>query len=183
MVFVTETREDSTMSEGRAQILEMLVSGRVTMEQADRLLEALEGPSTAAPNEPANQMGRRQRREESTNNAFASLTPKQLIALRDHGVDRAFIEQMRAAGVEDLGVDDFIELYDHGVDAEFVRELGEMGFTNLTRDQLIELYEHGVDAEFVREMRGLGFNNLTPGEWVTLRDEGAETAENDETGE
>src|SRR5262249_33987581 len=38
-------QEEPTMSEGRAQILEMLVTGRLTVEQADRLLEALDAPS------------------------------------------------------------------------------------------------------------------------------------------
>ena len=36
------------MDEERAQILEMLVAGRVTVEQAEQLLQAIEVPSSPA---------------------------------------------------------------------------------------------------------------------------------------
>lgn len=193
------------MSQERAQILEMLVAGRLTVEQADRLLKVLDDASStgphAPPHEPVNQTGQQRRWDERANDFFAGLTLEQLVALRDHGVNRAFVEQMRAAGLDDLSVDDLIEMFDHGVTPRFVRDLRDAGFTDLTRDQLvelydhgvdagfmremqdvglveatpdqlIELYDHGVDAAFVREMRNLGFANLTPGEWVDLRDHG-----------
>ena len=37
------------MAEERAQILEMLVAGRVTVDQAERLLQAIEAPSSPPP--------------------------------------------------------------------------------------------------------------------------------------
>ena len=117
-------QEEPTMSEGRAQILEMLVAGRVTVEQADRLLAVLEAASPIASHQPVNQASER-RRGERADDVFARLTPEQLIALRDHGVSRAFIEQMRAAGLGGLSVHDFIALSDHGVDTAFVRDLRE----------------------------------------------------------
>jgi hypothetical protein len=163
------------MSEGRAQILEMLVSGRVTVEQADQLLQALDAASPAAPHEPAAQLGGQRRRDERADDFFATLTPEQLIELRDHGVNRAFIEQMRAAGLYGLSVADLIDLYDHGVTPRFVLDLREAGFTELTSDDLVEMYDHGVDAAFVREMRDLGFAKLAPSEWVELRDHGVDS--------
>jgi hypothetical protein len=197
-------QEGQTMSEGRAQILEMLVAGRVTVEQADQLLQALDAASPAAPHEPAAQLGRQRRRDERADDFFATLTPEQLIELHDHGVSRAFIEQMRAAGLYGLSVadlidlydhgvtprfvldlreagfaeltgDDLVELYDHGVDAAFVREMQEVGLAAATPDQLVEMYDHGVDAAFVREMRDLGFVKLAPSEWVELRDHGVDS--------
>ena len=163
------------MSEGRALILEMLVAGRVTVEQADQLLEALGVASPAAPHEPVTQTGRQRRGDERTDDFFATLTPKQLIKLRDHGVSRAFIERMRATGLYDLSVDDFIDLHNNGITPRFVRDLREAGFTTLTRDELVEMYNHGVDAAFVRQMRGLGFANLAPDEWVELRNHGVDS--------
>ena len=163
------------MSEGRAQILEMLVAGRVTVEQADQLLQALDAASPAAPHEPVTQTGRQQRGDERADNFFATLTPKQLIKLRDHDVSRAFIERMRATGLYDLSVDDFIDLHDNGITPRFVRDLREAGFTALTRDELVEMYDHGVDAAFVRQMRDLGFANLAPDEWVELRNHGVDS--------
>jgi SHOCT-like domain len=165
----------SDMSEERAQILEMLVAGRVTVEQADQLLKALDATSPGASHELAAQTGRQRRWNEPADDFFARLTPEQLIELRDHDVSRAFIEQMRAAGLNDLSVADLIDLYDHGITPRFVLDLREAGFIELTRDDLIELYDHGVDAAFVREMRGLGFANLAPGEWVELRNHGVES--------
>src|SRR5260370_36154909 len=92
------------MSEERAQILEMLVAGRVTVEQADQLLQALDAASPAAPHEPAAQLGGQRRRDERAGDFFTTLTPEQLIELHDHDVSRGVIEQMRAAGLYRLGV-------------------------------------------------------------------------------
>lgn len=163
------------MSEGSAQILKMLVAGRVTVEQADQLLKALEAASPAVPHEPVTQTGQQRRRDERADDFFASLTPEQVIELHDHGVSRAYIEQMRAAGLYDLSVADIIDLYDNGITPRFVSDLREVGFTELTRDQLIEMYCHGVDAAFVGEMWDLGFANLAPDEWVELRDHGVKS--------
>jgi hypothetical protein len=116
-------QEGQTMSAGRAKILEILVAGRVTVEQADQLLEALDAAPPAASHEPVAQTGRQRRWDERADDFFASLTPEQLIELRDHDVSRAFIEQMRAAGLYDLSVADLIDLYDHGITPRFVRDL------------------------------------------------------------
>jgi hypothetical protein len=196
-------QEGQDMSEERAQILQMLMSGRVTIEQADQLLEALGTEFPAGAHEPATGTGRHGRRDDRTAGFVAGLTPEQLIELRNHGVSGAFVQQMRAAGLGDLRVDDLIELYDHDVTPRFVRELREAGFSGLTchelvelvnhgvsasfmrqmrdaglgevaPDQLVELYNHGVDAAFVREMRDLGFDNLAPNALIELYDHGVD---------
>jgi len=167
-------QEEPNANEGRAQILEMLVAGRVTVEQAERLLAALGGASPAASQEPVNQTGGRRGRSERADDAFAGLTPAQLIALRDHGVSRAFVEQMRAAGLNDLSVNDLIELSDHGVDSALIGDLREAGVTNLTRDQLIALSDHGVDGAFARELGEAGFTNLAPRQLIALSDHGVD---------
>src|SRR5258707_13680851 len=106
-----------------ARILEMLVAGGVTVEQADQLLQALDAASPAAPHEPAAQLGGQRRRDERAGDFFAPLTPEQLIEMDDHDVSRAFIEQIRAAGLYGLGDDCLINLYDHCVQPRVVREL------------------------------------------------------------
>jgi hypothetical protein len=199
-------QEGQTMSEERAQILEMLVAGRVTVEQAEQLLEALDGPSPSASRGVVAQAAAQPRGDEHTGDFFATLTTEQLVALRESDVSRAFVEQMRAAGLNALSVEDLIELHDegitphfvldlreagladltpdqlvelycHGVDAAYVRELRALGLAGATPDQLVEMYDHGVDAAFVREMRGLGYIDLTPSKWVALRDNGVEDDE------
>ena len=171
------------MSEERAQILEMLVAGRVTVEQAEQLLAALDSRSPSASRRMAAHAMVQQRGDERTEDFFASLTAEQVVALRDSDVSKAFVEQMRAAGLNALSVEDLIELHDEGITPRFVLDLREAGLADLTPDQLVELYCHGVDAAFVREMQGLGYIDLTPSKWVALRDngvEGDEPAEQDE---
>jgi hypothetical protein len=198
--------EGLTMSEERAQILEMLVAGRVTVEQAEQLLAALDAPFPSASRGAAAQAAGQQRGDGHTQDFFASLTDEQLVALRDSDVSRAFIEQMRAAGLNTLSVEELIELHDegitppfvldlreaglanlsrdqlgelycHGVDAAYVREVRALGLAGATPDQLVEMYDHGVDAAFVREMQALGYIDLTPRKWVALRDNGSEDDE------
>ncbi|HEX6543012.1 MAG TPA: hypothetical protein VF040_14735 [Ktedonobacterales bacterium] len=191
------------MNEERAQILEMLVAGRLTVEQADQLLQAIDVPSSPAHQPATSEMGTQRRRVGRSDNFFASLTAEQLIALRDNGVSGAYVEQMRAAGLNGLRAKDLIKLHDHGVTPRFVLDLQEAGLADLTRDQLIdlfchgvnadyvremsalglagatpdqliEMYDHGVDVAFVREMRSRGYTDLTPAHWVSLRDDGVE---------
>src|SRR5260370_40003456 len=101
----------------------MLVEGRVTVEQADGLLAALDAASPAAPHEPVHQTERQRPWDDEADDFFASLTPELLIALRDHGVSRAFIEQMRVAGLDGLRVAELIDLEDQGITPRFVRAL------------------------------------------------------------
>jgi hypothetical protein len=196
-------QERQTMNEERAQILEMLVAGRVTVEQAEQLLKAVDDRSPSASGGATSRATAQRRGDEPTDNFFAGLTDAQLAALRDSDVSTAFVEQMLAArwnawsvedlielhdegvtprfvldlqeaGLADLTRDQLIELYCHGVDATYVRELQALGLAGATPDQLVEMYDHGVDAAFVRKMQRLGYFDLTPSKWVALRDNGIE---------
>jgi hypothetical protein len=147
------------MSEERRQVLEMLAAGKVTVEQANQLLEALEAagrPSdTGELRAPARQRERPAQRARPRDAFFSNLTPDQLIEPRDHGVTPAFVREMRELGFTDLSPDDLVELRDHGVNAAFVQEMRDLGFDNLAPDELVELRDHGVNAAFVQEMRGV----------------------------
>jgi hypothetical protein len=196
-------QEGMAMSEERAQILEMLVAGRVTVEQAEQLLKAIDAQSSPAQHGAPSEASMQGRGDGHSENFVASLTAEELIALRDNGVSGAYVEQMHAAGLNRLRVKDLIKLYNNGVTPSFVLDLQEAGLADLTRDQLIKLfchgvnadyvreiyalgldratpdelvkmYDHGVDADFVREMRNLGYTNLSPARWVSLRDNGVE---------
>jgi hypothetical protein len=164
------------MSEERALILQMLTAGRVTVEQADQLLEALGAASPTGPHEPATGTRRQRQWDERTDDFFANLTPKQLTKLRNHGVSGAYVQQLRAAGLGGLSVDDLIALYEHDVTPRFVRDLREAGFTALAPAELVALYDHGVDAAFVREMRGVGLSEATPAQLIALYDHGVDAA-------
>ena len=168
-------KEGQAVSEERTLILEMLTSGRVTVEQADQLLEALDSASTAGSREPVTGTGGWQRREgERADGYGASLTPAQLIELRNHDVSGAFVQQMRAAGQSELSVADLIVLHDHDVTPRFVRDLREAGFAELTRDDLIALRNHDIDAAFLREMRSVGLAAASPAQLIALHDHGVD---------
>src|SRR6185295_5079852 len=106
------------MDEERYKIMQMLADGTITTDEADLLLEALE----AAPVETAAATGQTQRiappwREtpKQPARAFANLTLDQLIELRMHGVDPAFIQGVREVGLTDLTFEQLLEAGIHGV--------------------------------------------------------------------
>jgi hypothetical protein len=117
-------------------------------------------------------VGRQRRRDEPTDGYAASLTPAQLIELRNHDVSGAFVQQMRVAGLGELSVADLIELHDHDVTPRFVRDLREVGFTELTRDDVVALRNHDIGAAFLREMRDVGLAEATPARLIALHDHG-----------
>ena len=119
----------------RTQILEMVASGKLTIEQADQLLEILGAQSLADAEKRSDQ---RQRAA-----GFTTFTGEQLAALAVYEVDADYIRALQEAGLRDLTVKQLISLKNYEVDAEYVRALREAGFTNLTVEQLISLKKHG----------------------------------------
>lgn len=167
------------MGEERAQILEMLVAGRVTVEQAAQLLQAIEVPSSPAHHRATGatlEGGAQRRADRRPEGFFAGLTVEQLVALRDRGVSGDYVEQMLSAGPHGLSVKNLIKLHDNGVTPNFVLDLQEVGLTNLSCDQLIDLYGHGVTADYIREMHALGLTGATLGQLVKMYDHGVDVA-------
>jgi hypothetical protein len=119
----------------RTKILEMVASGKLTIEQADQLLERLGAQSMASA---------QKRPDQSVLPAgFTTFTGEQMAALEDYEVDADYIRALQEAGLRDLTVEQLISLKNYEVDAEYVRALQEAGFTNLTVEQLISLKKHG----------------------------------------
>jgi beta-lactamase regulating signal transducer with metallopeptidase domain len=102
----------------------------------------------------------------------ARLSVRELLALRQAGVDGDYVAQMQALGVENLG--QLIRLRQAGVEAAFVRDMREAGFHELEPVDAIALRQHGVDASFVRAMGEAGFDHLDLDELLTLRQVGVE---------
>jgi bla regulator protein blaR1 len=165
------------MSEERQKVLEMLAEGRLTPEQADRLLEALgtagQGAPRPQPEPRQNPQGDQPRGPEHRQHGFlAGLTADQLIEMRQHGVNPAFVQEIRSLGFRDISVDQLIELRDHGVTPDFIQGMRRMGFTDFDIDHLIELRDHGVNADFIQEMRELGLTEMSIDKLIELRDNG-----------
>jgi len=155
------------MSEERQKVLEMLAEGRLTPEQADRLLEALGSLGRGAPR-PQPEL-RPSGADDRQGRFLSGLSADQLIKMRQHGVNPAFIQEMRDLGFTDLSVDQLVKLRIHGVNAEFLQGMRELGFEALPPDTLVKLRIHGVTPDFVREMRDLGFTDVDVDELIKLR--------------
>ena len=148
----------------RTKILEMVASGKLTIEQADQLLETLGAQSMASA----------EKRPDQNKNAsgFTNFTGEQMAALEVYEVDADYIRALQEAGLRDLTVKQLISLKNYEVDADDIVALREAGFTNLTVKQLISLKTYEVDAEYVRALREAGFTNLTVEQLISLKEHG-----------
>jgi len=99
---------------------------------------------------------------------FRNLDVDKLIALKIHGVDGAYIRQIRAAGQQPTA-DQLIAFRIHGVTADFINGMKAAGLANLKPDELVALRIHGADPAFVQQVQALGYKNLTVDEVVALR--------------
>src|SRR3712207_6005218 len=116
------------MSEERLSVLRMLAEGKITAEQADELISALDG-------EPAAE----------TADASRAVAPPPAPA-----AERPGAAGTSQSGFADLTLDQLTEFKMHGVDPAFIREMREI-YPDIEPEQLIEFKIHGVSADFVRE--------------------------------
>jgi hypothetical protein len=147
------------MKTGRARILEMVKDGKISIEQADELLEALENavpntPAQVSPLEPEHKPRVEVRISRSTNNSKYNF--EQMIELGKFGVSAKFVRQIAEAGLTDLSFEDVIELGKFGINPAFVLEMRQLSeefdLGELNFERIIELGKFGVSAKFVREM-------------------------------
>ncbi len=90
----------------RTKILEMVASGKLTIEQADQLLERLGAQSLA---------DAEKRSDQSVLPAgFTNFTGEQMAALEVYEVDADYIRALQEAGLRDLTVKQLIFLKKHG---------------------------------------------------------------------
>jgi beta-lactamase regulating signal transducer with metallopeptidase domain len=85
---------------------------------------------------------------------ITDLDVDQLIALKVQDVTPEYIRQMRATGL-DPSIDEIIGMRVHDVDPAFVQRVREMGYKP-DAEELIALKVHDVSAEYVKVMRELG---------------------------
>jgi beta-lactamase regulating signal transducer with metallopeptidase domain len=69
----------------------------------------------------------------------------------------SYIDSLKAAGLDNLSVDDLVAMKIQGVTADYVRQLHELGLKP-NADDLIAMRIQGVTPEYIREMRADGIN-------------------------
>src|SRR5215469_10944599 len=108
-----------TMSEERTRVLEMVITGKITVEQANQLLEVLD-------EEPLSEVER------------WSGQSQQQSGFRQEAIQE-LRESKEAQQPTQFTFDQIIELSEHEVDPDFLKALRDSGLTNLSVNQIIEL--------------------------------------------
>jgi hypothetical protein len=118
-------------------------------------------------------------------------TTAQLLDLRHHGVDVAYIAGIRKSGYDRLTADEYINLRNHGVTTTFVAGLKDAGY-DASVDQIVELRNHGVSSRYLAELKAYGLkphvreivqlrnHGVTPDYLRSLRDAGYDNLSADE---
>src|SRR5215831_2485027 len=148
------------VQEERTMVLEMLSAGKITIEQANQLIDALEvKPLSAAEEWPMKRQGFEGRgpvqedRERQEVPRPVQFNFDQIIELSEHEVDPAYLKGLREAGLSDLTVEQIIELSEHEIEPGYIKALREGGLSNLTFEEVIELSEHEVDPAYLKALR------------------------------
>jgi hypothetical protein len=80
---------------------------------------------------------------------------RQLIEMRIHGVDAAYIKDVRNAGFQPAGAHDLVQMKIHGVSPSFLADLTDAGY-DIPVERVVELRIHGVDSRYLRDIRSYG---------------------------
>jgi len=103
---------------------------------------------------------------------YTSVSVDEIIALKEHGVDPAYVRGMLSAGLGVPSVEQMIRLREHGVEPEYVAQAVRSGLIeSLGFDSTIRLREHGVDVADAERIRRLGYGPYSVEEVITLREE------------
>ncbi len=157
------------MSEERVQVLAMLVTGKITIDQANQLLEVLGEEPLSEPERWSSQSRKqdegwrepvREFQGRTAAQRMPSFTFDQIIELSEHEVNPDFLKALRNAGLTGLRVEQIIELSEHGVEPSFLEALRDAGMANLSVEQIIELSEHGVEPDYLIKFRDAGIAHL-----------------------
>jgi hypothetical protein len=153
----------------RTRVLEMVVKGTISIEQADQLLEALENtkPGRANQNEtPSSDAESWRGFGQDFGRAFTR-PPHPPMPPRPPHPPRP-PRAPKGVGGGKLSFEQMIELGKFGISANYVKQLGEAGLSDLGFEEIIELGKFGIDAEYVIEVRKLA-DELGAGELTVNR--------------
>ncbi|QBD76045.1 hypothetical protein EPA93_08510 [Ktedonosporobacter rubrisoli] len=169
-------------SEERKKILEMVATGKLTVEQADQLMDILSTKSaTDAEKRPEKQrtgeytqefMGRIRGYGKSVEKGLRAaglMWDSSDADLTKYGISAAYLRGLQEAGLGELTTRDIISLKNYSVDADYARALMDLDIPDLSVKHLITLKNYGIDAEYVRALREAGLSNLTAKNIINLK--------------
>jgi len=94
-----------------------------------------------------------------------------VIRLKNHDISPAYISELKAAGFENLTLDEVIRLKNHDITVDFVNQIKGEGFSNVSSSTIIRLKNHDVDREFIQRAKAQ-YPNASLEEMIRLKNNG-----------
>ena len=160
------------------RILDLLAEGKLSVDDAERLLSALSGSGAEPAGEPTPTVASRPApppapETRSDTGRVAGFSPSDIANFALIGVTPEYIERMRETGLTGLTAAQLQGLAPLGVTPEYVREMQSLGVKDLTAGTVQGMFAVGVTPAFVRKWRDAGFESLSSGELTNLGVSGA----------
>jgi hypothetical protein len=125
--------------------------------------------------------------------------PRSLISLKSMHIDRAYVDELKAAGYDHLQLHELISMKSQHIDGSYIRSLGKskdnepipvrdiisykamridsgyiaslrsVGYSNLDRNQLFPMYSQHVSADFIKGFQDIGYKDLSARDLVSLK--------------
>ena len=90
-----------------------------------------------------------------------SLNVNHIVAMRLHGVTKAYAEGLKSQGLPTVSADQLLAFKIHGVTADYIAELRAAGYGTVDPGSLLAFRIHGVTPAFIQQMKDFGYSNLT----------------------
>ena len=91
-----------------------------------------------------------------------------LVAFRIHGVNAKMIRSLRQAGYSP-DEDTLIAMRIHGASPEWIDDLKKRGYDHIDLQKLTAFRIHGVSPEFIQKLQGMGYSHPEPDELIAMR--------------
>jgi hypothetical protein len=163
------------MSNERIKVLNMLNAGTINVEQANQLLDALEGKDVASGRDLLTQAKATTERSASPNEPrFGEFTFDQVVHMEREGVEPSFFAKVRQMSLTDLSFEQVLRMASEGVEPEFVLQARELGIPDLTFEQTMQMADAGVDSDFLVQVREAELTDLSFDRIVQMVESGVE---------
>lgn len=94
-----------------------------------------------------------------------------LVSMSEHGVNDAYVSEMKNLALRPKSIAALVRMRDHGVSSAYIDGLKRLGFRP-SADDLVRLMDHGVTIAFIERMRSHGYTRLSADDLIRLRDHG-----------
>src|SRR5205807_128336 len=132
-------------------VLEMLAAGKITIEQANQLIDVLgENPLSTEEEWPIKRQRSESREPVQPYREQGILDPRidHIIEVREHDIKPSYVIKFRQRGLFDLTFDEILELREHDVKPTYITRLRQGGLSDLSVDQVIDLSEHHIKPAY-----------------------------------